>query len=158
MQSTQQAPVPTLAAVSESYAQWRASGHSKRNTPERLQRLTVALLQHHPTSVVCRSLKISHSALKKWLLAAECENTPSVVTETTLAVASTNPAAFVQLPDMPADLPPSASASNDQASMTSLRITLPNGTALSATIPARTLMMLINQPVQLLSSDGGQSV
>ena len=144
MQSADQLPIPTLAGVTEGFAQWRASGESKYRTPQHLQQQTVALLRRHPKSLICKSLSIPYSALKQWALHIG-QSDAVIASQLDTATPSTGNAEFVQLPTT--QCPQSESISDDQSPLTPLRITLPNGATLSTSIPIHTLLNLINQPI-----------
>jgi transposase-like protein len=136
MQHDNQDSVPTITTVSESFAQWRASGNKRRYTPDQLQQQTVSLLQQHSKSLLCKSLNVSYSALNQWILRWPVGNTTS----------ATPPASgFVPLPaETPAPLATHA-LSDDQNRTTELRITLPNGTSLNTTAPMSVLVTQIHQ-------------
>ena len=128
MQSVDYLPAPTLASVTEGFAQWRISGESKHRTPQQLQQQTVALLAHHPKSLICKSLNIPYSTFKQWALHSDAVTASAHDT----ATPPTGIAEFIQLPT--AQYPQSESISDDQSQLAPLRITLPNGATLSTSI------------------------
>lgn len=154
MQSADRLPILTLAHVIEGFAQWRASGDSKYRTPLHLQQQAVALLEHHPKSLICKSLNIPYSTVKQWVLQI-AQSDAVTASQHDTATTSTDNAGFIQLPT--AQCPQSESISDEQSQLTPLRITLPNGTALSTTIPIHTLLTLINQPIEARCTGAEQS-
>jgi len=97
MQSADRLPILTLAHVIEGFAQWRASGDSKYRTPLHLQQQAVALLEHHPKSLICKSLNIPYSTLKQWVMQI-AQSDAVTASQHDTATASTDNAGFIQLP------------------------------------------------------------
>jgi hypothetical protein len=144
MQHDNQDSVPTITTVSESFAQWRASGNKRRYTPDQLQQQTVSLLQQHSKSLLCKSLNVSYSALNQWISRWPPGN----------ATSATQPAiGFVPLPADSSEPLAAHAVSDDQDRTAELRITLPSGTVLNTTVSMSVLMTLIHQPSTSLALD-----
>ena len=60
-------PTPTLAEVANQYEHWRNTRSSSYGeTPEHLQRQTIALLGHYRIGEVINTLGLCHKVIKRW--------------------------------------------------------------------------------------------
>ena len=56
----------TLLDTQLAFEHWRTHRTSARHaTPKRLKNMAVALLEHHPKSLVCKTLSLNHVVLKR---------------------------------------------------------------------------------------------
>ena len=113
----------TLLDTQLAFEHWHTHRTSARHaTPKRLKNMAVALLEHHPKSLVCKTLSLNHVVLKSWATADIVEP----VSE------------FVSLPPDTPSCEPTQKAE--------LKIVLPNGTQVHAfhSYSAKELLTALN--------------
>ena len=60
-------PTPNLSEVAKQYEHWRSTRSSSYGeTPEHLQRQTIALLEHYRIGEVINTLGLCHKVIKRW--------------------------------------------------------------------------------------------
>ena len=59
---------PNLEQVAQAFAQWRSTRTHRTQTPAELVEQAVALVEHHPKSIIVAKLGINARALKRWMI------------------------------------------------------------------------------------------